>query len=100
MTSRLLVLAALSLVVLFAYAVPSAPQHQWKYDPIAPAGYDGALFANELTLEQQAQQAAKVVVGRVTGITSRVSGGGIATDITLGVEKELKGSTGAKTLIF
>src|SRR5215212_6279336 len=100
MTPRLLVLAALSLVLLFAYAVPSAPQHRWEYDPIAPAGFDGALLAYELTIEQQAQQAAKVVVGRVTGLSSRASGGGIATDITLDVEKELKGSTGAKTLTF
>src|SRR5215211_4375824 len=65
------------------------------FDPIAQRGYEGAVLVYRLTPEQSAARAEVVVVGRVSSMTSRIDGGTINTDVTVNVEKALKGNAGA-----
>lgn len=61
-------------------------------DPIGPPGYDGAVMLRELTLEESTQRAGLIVVGRVQTQTARKVPGSIVTDITVKVEKQIKGA--------
>jgi hypothetical protein len=61
-------------------------------DPIGPPAYDGAVMLRELTLEESTQQAGLIIVGRVQTQTARKVPGSIVTDITVQVEKQIKGT--------
>ena len=60
---------------------------------VAPEAYEGALMLQS-SVEDQTSRAGLIVVGRVTKVTSRAVPGSIVTDITIDVEKSLKGSAG------
>ncbi|HXH22843.1 MAG TPA: hypothetical protein VNN10_12525 [Dehalococcoidia bacterium] len=65
---------------------------------VAPEAYHGALMLPS-SVEDQTDRAGLVVVGRVSSLRSRAVPGGIVTDVTVGVERAIKGTAGQSLTI-
>ncbi len=85
---RLLPLAVLIVAAVAFHGVGST---SLRVALVAPASYDGADILPS-TLEDQTSRAGLIVVGSVTKVTPRGVPGSIATDVTVKVDRSLKGS--------
>jgi hypothetical protein len=91
------VLFASALILAVTAARRDGPPPQ-RLAVIAPESYDGAMILPS-DVDDQTARAGLIVVGDVTAVKSRKVTGGIITDVTLSVERSLKGTAG-KSLTF